>query len=331
MRVEFSSPSNIAIVKYWGKHGVQLPNNPSISLTLSRCRTTTSIEFSPSSFLTTSFLFEGKDNEAFKAKIDKFLMSIAMDLPFLQRLHLKIESSNSFPHSSGIASSASSMSALVLCLMDIERMFLGIARISLERASYFSRLASGSACRSLFPGAALWGETSAFGGSSDSFAVGLDDILHPVFSTFHDTILIVSSKEKSVSSRAGHALMDTHPEAAQRYEQARRHTEELLRILQDGDLDAFITMAEEEALMLHHLMETSNPPYRLIEDNTLQIIAAIRRFRNETKIPVGFTLDAGPNVHCLFPEEYSTQVNELITNELAQYCHENRYISDHVG
>ena len=38
------SPSNIAIVKYWGKHGNQLPNNPSISFTLSRCHTETFVK-----------------------------------------------------------------------------------------------------------------------------------------------------------------------------------------------------------------------------------------------------------------------------------------------
>ena len=37
------SPSNIAIVKYWGKHGNQLPNNPSISFTLTNCFTETII------------------------------------------------------------------------------------------------------------------------------------------------------------------------------------------------------------------------------------------------------------------------------------------------
>lgn len=33
--VIWRSPSNIALVKYWGKYGEQLPKNPSISLTLS--------------------------------------------------------------------------------------------------------------------------------------------------------------------------------------------------------------------------------------------------------------------------------------------------------
>jgi hypothetical protein len=33
------SPSNIALIKYWGKHELQLPGNPSLSFTLSACHT----------------------------------------------------------------------------------------------------------------------------------------------------------------------------------------------------------------------------------------------------------------------------------------------------
>ncbi len=41
------SPSNIALVKYWGKKGHQLPANPSLSMTLKECYTETSVKFSP--------------------------------------------------------------------------------------------------------------------------------------------------------------------------------------------------------------------------------------------------------------------------------------------
>ena len=45
--VKWSSPSNIALVKYWGKKNNQIPQNPSISFTLSKSLTTTSVEFKP--------------------------------------------------------------------------------------------------------------------------------------------------------------------------------------------------------------------------------------------------------------------------------------------
>ena len=105
------SPSNIAIVKYWGKHGNQLPNNPSISFTLSNCFTETKVTYKENhlGITTMDFYFEGKENPAFKSKIEKFLNANEQYFTFLKGLDLKIESYNSFPHSSGIASSASSM------------------------------------------------------------------------------------------------------------------------------------------------------------------------------------------------------------------------------
>ena len=45
--VEWNSPSNIAVVKYWGKKPNQIPQNPSISFTLSKCYTNTVVEFKP--------------------------------------------------------------------------------------------------------------------------------------------------------------------------------------------------------------------------------------------------------------------------------------------
>ena len=43
--VTWQSPSNIALVKYWGKKDNQIPANPSISFTLDACKTTTELKF----------------------------------------------------------------------------------------------------------------------------------------------------------------------------------------------------------------------------------------------------------------------------------------------
>ena len=48
LKFSWSSPSNIALVKYWGKNKDQTPKNSSISFTLSNCNTKTSIVFSKS-------------------------------------------------------------------------------------------------------------------------------------------------------------------------------------------------------------------------------------------------------------------------------------------
>ena len=192
-RVGWQCPSNIALVKYWGKRGKQLPQNPSISFTLSECRTETFVSFEKADRFGFRFFFEGKENPAFGAKIEKFLIDNQAFFPFLNQLNLKVESRNTFPHSSGIASSASSMSAFLMCLLEIENQLVG-KPIDFQKASYFSRLASGSACRSVFPKMALWGKTEAYEGSSDEYAVSLENDIHPVFKTYHDSILIVSGE-----------------------------------------------------------------------------------------------------------------------------------------
>ena len=116
----WKSPSNIALVKYWGKFGNQMPKNASVSFTLDHAFTQTSIAYSSrpnaSDEISIHFLFEGQENPSFQKKIQVFLNSVLHEFPFLKELHLDIKSENSFPHSTGIASSASSMSALALCL-----------------------------------------------------------------------------------------------------------------------------------------------------------------------------------------------------------------------
>ena len=332
-RVGWACPSNIALVKYWGKKGKQLPQNPSISFTLSECRSETFVTFEKADRFGFNFFFEGKENPAFGAKIEKFLLDNQAFFPFINQLHLTVESRNTFPHSSGIASSASSMSAFVMCLLEIESKLVGPSTGSgaLTKASYFSRLASGSAARSVFPKMALWGKTEAYEGSSDEYAVPLADDIHPVFKTYCDSILIVSGEQKSVSSRAGHALMEGNVYASARYAQANENIKNLLAALKSGDLDTFINITESEALQLHALMMCSNPSFILMKPNTLNIINAVRQFREETKIPVCFTLDAGPNAHLLYPESEAEKVECFIKNELVTYCNQGRWIADRVG
>lgn len=332
-KVGWASPSNIALVKYWGKRGKQLPQNPSISFTLSECRSETFVTYEKADHFEFRFFFDGKENPDFGAKIKKFLLDNQEFFPFINQLHLKVESRNSFPHSSGIASSASSMSAFVMCLLDIESKLVGPSTSSgtLTKASYFSRLASGSAARSVFPKIALWGKTKAYKGSSDEYAVSLENDIHPIFKTYRDAILIVSGETKSVSSRAGHALMEDNPYAPARYVQANENIKNLLAALKPGDLDTFINITESEALQLHALMMCSNPSYILMKPNTLRIIEIIRQFRDETKTPLCFTLDAGPNVHLLYPDSEAAKVEHFIQDVLTNYYDQGRWIADRVG
>ncbi|MBT8271337.1 MAG: diphosphomevalonate decarboxylase [Flavobacteriaceae bacterium] len=335
--VSWSSPSNIALVKYWGKYDPQLPANPSISFTLDACRTSTKLKFSKRKLSGNDFsfdlLFEGKEQPDFKPKIELFFERIYTYLPFLMDYHFEIDSSNTFPHSSGIASSASAMSALALCLMSIEKkLFPEILTEDFNRkASFLARLGSGSACRSVEGGLVVWGEHPELPGSSDLLGVQFPFEVHEDFKNFHDTILLVDKGKKQVSSSVGHGLMNDHPFALKRFEQANANLSQLVPMLQSGDLKGFTKIVEHEALSLHAMMMTSMPYYILMKPNTLKIINSVWEFRQETGLNLTFTLDAGANVHLLFPDKESDEIYEFIKNELVAYCENGHYICDRVG
>lgn len=334
-KVKWEAPSNIALVKYWGKKQNQIPANPSVSFTLSDCKTITQVAYSKkenSDSFSFEFIFEGKPKADFHPKIEQFFVRIQEYLPFLKSYHFIIDSTNTFPHSSGIASSASAMAALSLCFLDIERQMNPMSDdFFTQKASFLARLGSGSACRSIKGNPVVWGVHKDVVGSSDLFGIPLAEEPHPNFTNFKDSILLVDVGAKQVSSTVGHNLMHNHPFAEQRFAQAHQNLSDMLSVFKSGDLDKFIAIVESEALTLHSMMMTSNPYFILMKPNTLEIINHIWMFRKETKIPVCFTLDAGANVHVLYPEHYAIQVSEFIKTKLSDFCHNKQFIEDKVG
>ncbi|MDB4107129.1 diphosphomevalonate decarboxylase [Bacteroidia bacterium] len=331
----WKSPSNIALVKYWGKktNEVQIPSNASISFTLRNCATITTLEFEEMDGLAIKVRLEGDEEPSFEPKIEQFLHRIANIFPFVLHGKYLIDTSNSFPHSSGIASSASGMSALALCICDIavEKGLLTQDKFK-ETASELARLGSGSASRSIYGPMGVWGDHPDFIGSSDSFAIPYSDV-NAVFKDYCDTILLVHKGQKTVSSSIGHGLIDDNPYSPARFAQAQENMTKLKSILKSGNIDGFINLVESEALTLHSLMMSSNPYFILMKPNTLKIIEAIWAKREEdgARAKWCFTLDAGANVHFLYPQADKAAAQAFIEEELAQYCENRAYIHDEVG
>ncbi len=310
-----------------------MPSNASLSFTLSECRSETTLEVLAAGDGPRVELFlDGELKPSFTPKIEKLLDLVKDDLEWIEDHRFRIHTHNTFPHSSGIASSASGMSAFALCLCDLHQQIDGTHfNDFFRRASRYSRLGSGSACRSVYGGMACWGKHEDFPNSSQEYAVPLLDGVHEVFRDFKDTILLVHRGSKDVSSTVGHDLMNDHPFSRQRFEVAQKNMTRLKEILAKGDLDAFIPLVEGEALMLHGLMMSSQPYYILMKPNTLKIIEKIWEFRKQKGLPVLFTLDAGANVHLLYPAPVAQRVEEWIKAELSAFCENNAYICDHVG
>lgn len=334
--VVWQSPSNIALVKYWGKKELQIPENTSISFTLNECKTITTLTFSkknPTENFSFEVFLDEKPKPDFEPKISTFFKRIEVYLPFLKHYHFVIKTKNTFPHSSGIASSASGMSALALCLMSVEKLHNPemIQEYFNKKASFLARLGSGSACRSIEGSLVVWGNHSEIEGSSELYGIKYPYQVHDNFNNFNDTILLVDKGEKQVSSTVGHNLMHGHPFAKNRFAQAEENISKLKSILASGDLNAFIELVESEALTLHAMMMTSLPYFILMKPNTLQIINKIWQFRKETGLPICFTLDAGANVHVLYPEKDEEKILKFINTELVAYCQNGHYICDKIG
>ncbi len=335
--VRWQSPSNIALVKYWGKHGEQLPQNPSLSLGLSKAISDIKLTYQVSVHLTEfklHLLFEGQENKPFYERIKHYLKKLSGYFPFIDQMDIRLKATNSFPHSAGIASSASGMSALANCVCDIyrEHFHADMPEADYIRlVSYMARLGSGSAARSVYGGFSVWGCHKDIPSSSDDYAVPYPFKIHNVFRDLVDAILIVDSSAKNVSSSQGHALMHGHPFAANRFQQARENLSALIPVLEEGDFESFANITEKEALSLHAMMMSSNPAYMLMKSGTIEIINKILKFREQKNIKLCYTLDAGPNVHLLFAREDEEEVSDFIKFELSGHCENGLVLFDHEG
>jgi diphosphomevalonate decarboxylase len=287
--------------------------NPSISFTLNKSKTITEAVLNPlkerAEQVKFNFYLEGKHTPSFEPKIKRFFDLIKPYAPYIYDYEWDFYSQNTFPHSSGIASSASGFAALAKIIIALEKKLSNKHQSEeyyLKKTSFLARLGSGSASRSVAHPVMIWGKHPDIPDTSDFYAVLPKFDLHPVFKDYQDTIILVEKGQKKVSSSAGHDLMTNHPFKDIRKQQAFDRTLQMTNILQTGDLEQFINLVEAEALSLHALMMTSDPNYLLMQPDTLKIIKAIQELREEHNIPVCFTLDAGANVHMLYPESYKS-------------------------
>ena len=160
----------------------------------------------------------------------------------------------------------------------------------MRKASFLARLGSGSACRSISGPIVEWGMHKDLPESTDLAGIPYKGKVHQVFQDYQDTILLVHKGEKTVSSTAGHDLMNKHPFANRRFEQAHDNLSGLMGVFETGDLERFIQIVESEALTLHAMMMTSLPYYLLMKPQTLSVIQKIWAYREQTSVPLCFTL-----------------------------------------
>lgn len=331
--VIWESPANIALIKYWGKKGDQLPVSPSLSMTLSTSHTRTELHYRKAENIhgKVTFKFNEEKHLKFEKRIKAFIDKVSPFFPFLKYMDIFIYSRNSFPHSAGIASSASALSSLALCICSVEKQLMeeeSDKKNFLQKASYMARIGSGSAARSIYGNYVEWASPQE---GSEDYAKPLTSEVDENLEFLYDTILITSTSPKKVTSSGGHALMDNHPYKEARIEQAKTNFNSLKQTLREGNFKKLAEIVENEALSLHALMLSSNPGFVLLNDASIKIIERIRDFREATGTQVTFTLDAGPNVHVLYPEKEKERVRSFIDNQIRDLCENGRTLNDFTG
>jgi len=294
------SHPNIALIKYWGKKDPELniPSNPSLSFTLSKAHTILSVEKNSTS---TEDIFHLNNDKIDLSKNKKLSKQIRLLKNYYQiDIPLFFESSNNFPMSAGIASSASAFSALT-CAFHAFKNGSQTLQNDLENAdkakeiSRLSRLGSGSACRSIYPAWSYWEE---------EYAIPLHPLEHwPM----HDSIVLFSEKPKAVSSSQGHLSAQTSPLFQQRMQTLPNRILQLKQSILDKNTLSFFQIIEEEALEMIEIMKTSKDKICYLNQHSLKFI------ENMLKIPYknrefAFTFDAGANAHVISPNNTLDQL-----------------------
>ena len=315
------APSNIALIKYWGKSDTQSqwPANDSFSMTLSQahtvCKATLKPGIDPEVTLGGS-LITAKDHPKIFAHIARLMKEFQSP----EGYGLSIETNNSFPMGCGIASSASGFAALTLATWEVIRQATKASPRPLEELAHWARLGSGSAGRSLFGGFVGWNR----GASADS------QVLFQAFPKSHwalgDTIAIFSDRPKHISSTKAHESAWSSPLFPPRLAGIGDKLNLLKTAISNRNIDALGRIIEQEALEMHGVMMSSEPPAFYFDQEVSHFLGWLRRWRQNNGIPAYFTMDAGPNVHIISPLEHQEAVAEAIAKDF-----DVRIFKDQIG
>jgi len=281
---------NIAFIKYWGNQddSLRLPSNGSISMNLANLSTTTTVSINPKLNSDQLELNGTTQKGPTLGRTQQYLNLIRKI--FKREGFLEIKSTNNFPISAGIASSASAFAALSIAIAHLYRLHL-----QQKELSAIARLGSGSACRSIPPGYCEWETGSSH---EQSFAITIAPEYHW---RLWDCIALVKSKPKNVSSTKGHSKADSSPLQHARIMDTSRRLDICRNAIINKDFGALSEIIELDSNIMHAVMMTSKPPIMYWKPTSLLIMHEVKKMRQKG-IAAAYTLDAGSNVHVICTE-----------------------------
>jgi diphosphomevalonate decarboxylase len=294
----FAHP-NIAFIKYWGNRDneLRLPVNGSISMNLDGLFTKTTITFNSAkqdSLSINNTEVKGKGLERVS-----YILDIVRKMANMNE-KAEVTSENNFPAGAGIASSAAAFAALALSASTAAGL-----NLSESELSKLARRGSGSASRSIPSGFVEWQMGKS---EEDSFAFSIADVNHW---NLVDCIAVVSSAHKKTGSTEGHAIAGTSPLQEARVADTTRRLDICRNAILKKDFEAFANIIEHDSDMMHSVMMTSNPPLMYWQSSTVEIFHQVREWRAKG-LPVGYTVDAGANVHVLCLGDYAKEVEKKL-------------------
>jgi diphosphomevalonate decarboxylase len=300
------SPANIAFVKYWGRTNDKLilPMNDSISMNMDNCFTITTVEFGdfPKDIVKIKF-FNQNYQDVQGSQLDRVLLQVdRFKKQYKIKQKVKIYSQNNFPSDAGIASSASAFSALTKALYSaLEK------KISQKQLTIETRLAgSGSATRSICDGYVQWNK----GKPNDSQSSYAHTLYDHTYWDLCDVLAVVDTGKKSVGSYEGHGLAHNEYQIA-RLKNVNKRLKQIKQGLKQKDIEKLGEAIEQDAISMHAVAMSSNPPIFYLNGRTFDVINALFQARKEG-IPAFFTMDAGPNVHVICEKKDSQKVSNIL-------------------
>jgi diphosphomevalonate decarboxylase len=286
------APANIALIKYMGKsdENANLPDNSSLSYTLNNLQSTVKLEVFPGKKdIWESLLIPGgSEFNLSKEGQNRFIEHLArIKSYFNYQGSFLIQSSNNFPHSSGLASSASSFAALTksACLAMSE--LTHKANLSIDEQAQLSRLGSGSSCRSFYFPWALWKKDEV-----SAMDLPYKNLLHQV--------VVISSHEKEVSSREAHKRVKSSVAYAARTKRAEEHLKILLNALMAEDWPSAYEICWREFQDMHNLFTNCDEPFTYMTQDSLTVLKILQNLWQEKGDGPIVSMDAGPNIHLLY-------------------------------
>ncbi len=291
---------NIAFIKYWGNQDdvLRLPANSSLSMNLDGLYTQTTVI--PDETLFSDVLVLNGEIASGKS-----LERVVTHLNMLRQrceivTHVRVESANNFPTGTGIASSASAFAALTVATA-------AVFEISMteRELTTLARRGSGSASRSVPTGFVEWHAADTH---ADSFA---ESIAAPEYWNLVDVVAIVSDQHKATGSQEGHTTAATSDLQIARVNGAADRLMRCKQAFLARDFATFAEVVELDSNLMHAVMMTSRPPLFYWLPTTLDIMQRVRAWRSQG-LNVCYTLDAGPNVHCLCTADAAPEIQRQL-------------------